>query len=32
MFTLSGILKVKSDTQQVSEKFKKREFVVTDAS
>ena len=32
MFTLSVILKVKSDTQQVSEKFKKREFVVTDAS
>jgi hypothetical protein len=32
MFTLSGILKVKNDTQQVSEKFKKREFVVTDAS
>jgi hypothetical protein len=32
MFTLNGILKVKNDTQQVSEKFKKREFVVTDAS
>ncbi len=25
-----GILKVKMDTQQVSEKFKKREFVLTD--
>lgn len=32
MFTLSGIIKVKNDTQQVSDKFKKREFVVTDSS
>jgi hypothetical protein len=32
MFTLNGILKVKNDTQVVSDKFKKREFVVTDAS
>ncbi|MDX1446562.1 DUF3127 domain-containing protein [Lishizhenia sp.] len=32
MFTLSGTVKVKNDTQQISEKFKKREFVVTDAS
>ncbi|PHR49018.1 MAG: hypothetical protein COA32_02940 [Fluviicola sp.] len=32
MFTISGILKVKNDTQVISDKFKKREFVVTDAS
>ncbi|SFT69435.1 protein of unknown function [Lishizhenia tianjinensis] len=32
MFTLSGTVKVKNETQQISEKFKKREFVVTDAS
>jgi hypothetical protein len=32
MFTISGIVKVKNDTQQISDKFKKREFVVTDAS
>ena len=32
MFTLTGILKVKNDTQQVSEKFRKREFVITDNS
>jgi hypothetical protein len=29
---VTGILKVKSDTQQVSEKFKKRDFVITDNS
>ncbi|MBL7883515.1 MAG: DUF3127 domain-containing protein [Bacteroidia bacterium] len=29
---VTGILKVKSETQQVSEKFKKREFVITDNS
>ena len=29
---VTGILKVKSSTQQVSEKFKKREFVITDNS
>jgi len=29
---ITGILKVKSETQQVSEKFKKREFVITDNS
>ncbi|HLP53723.1 MAG TPA: DUF3127 domain-containing protein [Fluviicola sp.] len=32
MFKLSGTLKVKNDTVQVSEKFSKREFVLTDAS
>ncbi len=32
MFTISGIVKVKRDTQQISDKFQKREFVVTDAS
>lgn len=32
MFTLSGKIKVKNDTQQVSDKFRKREFVVTDSS
>ena len=32
MFKLSGIVKVVSPTVQVSEKFAKREFVVTDAS
>lgn len=32
MFTISGIVKVKNDTQQISDKFQKREFVVTDAS
>ena len=30
MFKISGILKVKNDTVQVSEKFSKREFVLTD--
>src|SRR3972149_2084198 len=29
---ITGILKVKGDAQQVSEKFKKREFVLTDNS
>lgn len=29
---ITGILKVKSEAQQVSEKFKKREFVLTDNS
>ncbi len=32
MFKLKGSLKVKFDTQVVSEKFSKREFVVTDSS
>jgi hypothetical protein len=32
MYTLNGILKVKNETQVVSDKFRKREFVVTDAS
>jgi hypothetical protein len=32
MFKLSGIVKVVSPTVQVSEKFAKREFVITDAS
>ena len=32
MYTLNGILKVKNDTQVISDKFQKREFVVTDAS
>ena len=32
MFKLSGTLKVKNDMVQVSEKFSKREFVLTDAS
>ena len=32
MYKLSGELKVINDTQQVSDAFKKREFVVTDAS
>lgn len=30
MFKISGTLKVKNDTVQVSEKFSKREFVLTD--
>lgn len=30
MLTYTGILKVKGSEQQVSEKFKKREFVLTD--
>ena len=32
MYKLSGTLKVKSDTVQVSEKFSKREFVLLDSS
>lgn len=32
MFTLTGLLKVKNDTQQISDTFKKREFVITDNS
>jgi hypothetical protein len=32
MFTLTGLLKVKNDTQQINDTFKKREFVVTDNS
>ena len=30
MYTLTGIVKVKKDTQQISDRFQKREFVVTD--
>ena len=32
MYSLTGAVKVKKETQQISEKFKKREFVVTDNS
>ena len=32
MYNLTGTLKLKNQEQQVSEKFKKREFVVTDNS
>ncbi|MEO9533640.1 MAG: DUF3127 domain-containing protein [Crocinitomicaceae bacterium] len=32
MYTLKGELKVVNDTQQISDSFKKREFVVVDAS
>lgn len=32
MYTLKGELKVINETQQVSDQFKKREFVVLDAS
>lgn len=32
MYTLKGEIKVISDTQQISDSFKKREFVVLDAS
>ncbi|MCO5267992.1 MAG: DUF3127 domain-containing protein [Brumimicrobium sp.] len=32
MYTLNGTLKVKKDTQQISDSFRKREFVVTDGS
>jgi len=32
MYKLKGVLKVVSDTVQISEKFSKREFVVTDTS
>jgi hypothetical protein len=31
-YQFTGVLKVKNDTIQVSEKFSKREFVVTDTS
>jgi hypothetical protein len=32
MYTLNGVLKVINDTQVVSERFKKREIVITDSS
>lgn len=32
MFHITGTLKVKNNEQQVSEKFRKREFVITDNS
>lgn len=32
MFSISGKLTVKKDTEQVTDKFRKREFVVTDES
>jgi single-strand DNA-binding protein len=32
MFSLTGIIKQKAETRQVSEKFKTREFVITDQS
>lgn len=32
MFSISGTLKVKKDTEQITDTFKKREFVVTDMS
>jgi hypothetical protein len=32
MFNITGTLKVKGASQQVSDKFKKREFVITDNS
>ena len=32
MYTLKGELKVINDTRQISDKFKLREFVITDAS
>ncbi len=32
MYQLTGIVKVKNDTQVISEKFQKREFVVTENS
>lgn len=32
MYKLSGVLKVKNDTQKITDKFQKREFVVTDSS
>lgn len=32
MYTLTGILKVKKDTQKVTDSFQKREFVITDNS
>ena len=32
MYTLNGVLKVINDTQVVSDRFKKREIVITDSS
>jgi len=32
MYQLTGLVKVINNTQEISEKFKKREFVVTDSS
>lgn len=32
MFTINGTLKVVNETQKISDKFQKREFVVTDTS
>ena len=32
MFNINGVLKVVNDTQVVSEKFKKREIVITDST
>lgn len=32
MYTLTGTVKVKKDTQQINDRFQKREFVVTDNS
>jgi hypothetical protein len=32
MFTITGLLKVKKDTQKVTDTFQKREFVITDNS
>lgn len=32
MFSITGIVKVKKETQQITDSFKKREFVLTDAS
>lgn len=32
MFSITGTLKVKKETEQITEKFSKREFVLTDAS
>jgi translation initiation factor IF-3 len=32
MFSITGTIKVKGNEQQVSEKFKKREFVITENS
>ena len=32
MFSITGVVKVKKDTEQVTDTFKKREFVITDNS
>jgi len=32
MFTIKGKIKVKKSTEQITDKFKKREFVITDGS